>query len=209
MKRFFFFLLVCSFCVLKAQNVQLKVVISETGVLKNYEINVGKVNFIIDEYGNLLSFYPDQFEGDYQYYDDFSSARISGRIKQIGSLNIRYFDSFNDDKSGKPSMIGTVNVDYYSGQLSFKDGKLRTIDDVRIQYYDSEFADGRKFGRIKSFNNVKILFGGELFNTASENQVSMIGNSKIQYWEDAFDATKRGKLKSIKGNTPGLKIAVE
>ncbi|GEM_PF-2490466 len=193
----------------KAQDFELTTVISQTGILKYYELKTGKINFKIDEQGNLLSFSPDQFEGNYEYYYDYSSVRISGKIKQIGNLTVEYFDNFNEDQTGKPSKIGNVTLDYYKHQFSFKDGKLRKVGDVLIQYYDNEFTDDKKYGRLKSFNSIKMQYGGEMFSTATIYQLTFVGNTKILYWEDTFGTSQRGKIKSITGKTPKLKINVE
>ncbi len=193
----------------KAQNFLLTAVLSAKGNLKYYELKANQINFKIDDEGNLISFSPDVFEGTYEYYDDFAPANISGKIRKTGNTSVEYYDNFNQDFSGKPSKIGNIYLEYYQNQFSFKDGKLRKIGEIPFLYYDNEFTDAAKYGKLKSFADIKIQYGGEMFTAASSNQLTFIGNTQIQYWDEIFGGAQRGKIKSINGKTPKLKIIVE
>ncbi|SHL95174.1 hypothetical protein [Mucilaginibacter sp. OK098] len=118
------------------------------------------------------------------YYVDTDGDELSGKIKQVGNLQVTYYDRFAwDELRGKVKSIGNVTFTYYDrfgwDELN---GKLKSVNNVAITYYDRFDWDELK-GKMKT-----------------------IGNTTITYY-DRFGPTERmGSVKNVAGDTPNLNI---
>ena len=96
--------------------------------------------------------------GPISYYDNSHYDTLSrGKIKSIGSTQIKYFDELCADFcKSKVEKIGDIDVWYYDREAGpASRGKIKYINDILVEYYDSSFPP-YKAGKPKQVGNVAI-----------------------------------------------------
>ncbi len=181
--------------------------------LLRYEIQLNDIHFQISESGDYLGFYLENSEGSFSYYDDFNNDATYGKLKTQGNKKIVYWDNYNFDgvKYGKPKSIADINLDYWRDEtfdkIKFK--KIKNIGSIIIEYFDDEFSDKHNYGKIRKIGNITIGYRDNyVFDSSKYEQIRQIGNTTFEYWDDTFDKSVSGKLKSINGKNANVKITL-
>ncbi|WP_232703782.1 hypothetical protein [Epilithonimonas sp. JDS] len=214
-KIFLLLILLCSFQTLFSQNKTLTAVIGKSNSrLLYYEIQINDVHFQISEAGDYMGFYLENSEGNFTYYDDFNNDGTFGKLKTQGAKKIIYWDDYNFDgvKYGKPKSIADIDLDYWRDEtfdrIKFK--KLKNIGTIKIDYFDDEFSDKHNYGKIRKIGKIVVSYRDNfVFDANKYEQIKQIGNTTFEYWDDTFDKSTSGKLKSINGKNPNVKITLK
>jgi hypothetical protein len=138
-------------------------------------------------------------------WGDFEDNPIHGP-KNLGNLNVTYYDNFDSAKSGKIKSIDGIPFDYYSDfDIHDKKGRLKSIGEMAIKY-NNNFDIHDINGTLKSIGNIDIKYNNSFDIHDSKGTLKSVGPIKI-IWYNSFDNdTLRGKIKSIKGNTRALHV---
>lgn len=206
--------LILGFQPLFSQDKSLTAVISKSNSrLLRYEVQINDIHFQISESGDYMGFYLENSEGSFSYYDDFNNEATYGKLKTQGSKKVLYWDNYNFDgvKYGKPKSIADISLDYWREEsfdkIKFK--KLKNIGSIKIEYYDDEFSDKHNYGKIRKIGNIAVGYRDNyVFDASKYEQIQQIGNTTFEYWDDTFDKSVSGKLKSINGKNTNVKITL-
>lgn len=138
-------------------------------------------------------------------WDDFDDNPAHGS-KNLGNLNVTYFDNFDRDKAGKIKSIDGIAFDYYgSFDIHDKKGRLKSIGKMAVKYNNS-FDIHDVNGTLKSIGSIDIKYNNSFDIHETKGTLKSVGPIKIS-WYNSFDNTSlRGKIKSIKGNTRNLYV---
>lgn len=211
MKKTIIFLILLCFQLTSAQEKALTAFVTKGGYLGYCEIQINNIHFKISPSGDYIGYYSDNTEGSFSYYDDFHNDATYGKLKSEGALKLLYWDEYNFDgvKYGKLKSVGDITLDYWKDEtfdkIKFK--KLKNIGSIKIEYYDDEFSDKHNYGKIRKIGNVMISYRDNyVFDSSKYEQLRQFGNTTFDYWDDTFDKSISGKLKSVNGKMSNVKI---
>lgn len=139
------------------------------------------------------------------YWDDFEDNPVHGS-KNMGNLNVAYYDGFDRDKSGKLKSIDGIQFDYYTSfDIHDKKGRLKSIGNRAIKY-NNGFDIHEVSGTLKSIGDIDVKYNNGFNIHETKGTVKSIGPVQIA-WYNAFDnEQQRGRIKSIKGNTRAMYV---
>ncbi|QNK63709.1 hypothetical protein H7F33_04210 [Pedobacter sp. PAMC26386] len=190
----------------------------ETATISTVVFRLGELDFRIDQQGEIYflnkgtkrntewSDYTDD-----EYYDDNSGEETKGKPKVIGGLKLEYYDRYaGDGIIGKIKSIGATRMEYYDRYAGDeKKGKIKSIGGFRFDYFD-RYAGDEKKGKMKSFGDNRIEYFDRYTSAEKQGKLISIGAAKIEYHDkNNAPATRIGKIKSIKGNTPKLYVTID
>lgn len=146
-------------------------------------IEMGNMLLFFDLKGNIHFDTDDNIKLD--YYDRYEGDNI-GKLKSIGSLNIKYYDRFDaDELHGKVKSIGNVSFTYYDVfDNSELRGKVKSIGGIPLKYYD-RFDLNELTGKLRS-----------------------VGETCVSYYDRFDNRSKTGRVKAVKGNTPKVLVVL-
>jgi len=148
---------------------------------------------------------------DDEYYDDYAGEGIKGKAKSMSGFKVDYYDKYaGEGRIGKIKSLGTVKFDYYDKYAGEeKKGKVKSIGNLKLDYYD-KYAGEEKTGKMKSFGEAKIEYFDRYTGTEKQGKLKAVGAVKIDYHDKySKPATRIGKLKFIKGNSPELYVTID
>lgn len=148
---------------------------------------------------------------DDEYYDEFSGEGIKGKAKTMAGFKVDYYDKYaGEDIVGKVKSLDEVRFVYYDKYAGEeKKGKIKSIGNLRVDYYD-KYAGEEKKGKMKSFGDYKIEYFDRYTGTEKQGKLKSAGAVRIDYHDKySKPATRIGKLKFIKGNSPELYVTID
>ncbi|MNJ91403.1 hypothetical protein D3C87_90550 [compost metagenome] len=138
-------------------------------------------------------------------WDDYEDNPVYGS-KNLGSLNVIYYDNFNLDKSGKIKSIDGIPFDYYSSfDIHDKKGRLKSIGKTVIKY-NNNFDIHEINGTLKSIGDIDFKYNNNFDIHELKGTLKSVGPIKITWYNTFDNEAQRGKIKSIKGNTRTMHV---
>jgi len=181
-------------------------VLRDEAKLSSIELNCGEVCVRVDQDGKLNLDMPQR--GEFEYFTRADGEYKQGKLKLCGNTTFDYYDVFDgEDKRGKLKLLNGVAVNYYDRFDGFDNiGKVKTIGNTGFKYYDRFDGQQGNTGRLKAIGDSKIAYYTQFDGFDNIGKLKMIGNTTIAYF-DRFDGKENlGRIKYIKGETPGLNI---
>ncbi len=189
-----------------------EITISNNGALSSYSFSADQGLIIhltadgnIQEWGTALEpgrmgYSPGKlqaFMGKPEYYPATTDVSIKGKIKSLGTCEIMYFNSFeNEWLKGKVKSIGNLALEYY---MQFENealkGKLKRAGILNLQYY-SNFDNQSLIGKLKSVDNTVLSYYTSFDDKVIQGKLKSIGNLNYT-WYNSFERKEyQGLLKS-------------
>lgn len=206
-KLIFIFLLIISITNFSAQTIQ-KMILDFS---EDIEIHTENYVFTLNKNGSMMSFIPNDFNGNIEYYDNYYNQYNYGKYKKIGNHEIEYWNTSDekDARFGKVKRIDNIEIDYWdSFNYDYgKFGKIKKIGLINIDYYEKNGFNTEIEGNIKNINDFFIEYWDNIQDKAKYAKIKTFGSVKLDYWDDYYgDKLRYGKLKSIVGNSEKIQV---
>jgi hypothetical protein len=123
------------------------------------------------------------FGGRVEYYNEKDDSAFRGKIKFIGSTQIKYFASYDrTELIGKLKSVGSINLDYYTKiDDAMLANKVKSIGSANINYYSS-FENAAIKGKIKSYGSISMTYYNSMEDKAFVGKLKTMGNSNFTYY---------------------------
>jgi len=147
------------------------------------------------------------YMGRVDYYGTEADTINKGKIKNIGTCYITYYNAFEvEEKRGKIKSIGRTMLDYYTrfDNPAYK-GKLRLAGSYNLDYYSLTENEAVK-GKLKSVGVTRIVYNSSFDDKMIQGKVKSIG-SVAYNWGTSLDAKGYGgalKSGSYRQNVDGI-----
>ncbi len=189
-----------------------EITISNNGNLSSFSFSADQGLIIhlspdgnIIEWGTALEpgrmgYYPGKlqsFMGKTVFYPETADISVRGKIKSLGTCEITYFNSFeNDWLKGKVKSIGNSQLLYY---MQFENealkGKLKSAGMTSLKFYSS-FDNQSLIGKLKSVDNTSINYYTSFDDKVIQGKLKNIGTLNYT-WYTSYDRKEyQGLLKS-------------
>ncbi len=136
------------------------------------------------------------FGGRVDYYNEKDDSAFRGKIKFIGTTQIKYFASYDRvELIGKIKSVGPINFDYYTMlDDAMLTNKVKSIGSANINYYSS-FENAAIKGKIKSYGSVSMTYYNSLDDKAFAGKIKTLGSSSFTYYGSQERTYSPGSVK--------------
>ncbi|EHQ25671.1 hypothetical protein [Mucilaginibacter paludis] len=174
--------------------------------ISSVEFACGDVGICLDPDGDISLNLPQ--EGGYEYFTRADGEYKQGKLKRIGNTNFDYYDVFaGEDKRGKLKSIGDVAINYYDRLDGFDNiGRAKSIGKFFLRYYDRFDGQQTLLGQLKAIGDANVSYYTQFDGFDNIGKLKSIGNTIITYYTRFDFGEDLGRIKSVTGITPHVRI---